>query len=213
MPARDVPLPRGRVPVEHRLWGLDRRTVPLAAAVLAVWLLWAFVVPWIDDHVAWNDPVPAGALLQVDKDVTMTPASGWDLEKGLLTTQRTRARETYDPSGSRLTTGGVTVTVRPGPFRGTPTQLLSRAERITTTLGGGKNVTVTTAPHTIETTQGTVGAVEGYRTLRGDGIVAAFVFGGRGVTVAAFGPPAEMQRLGGEVRDMIVSLRKGPRPA
>ena len=49
-----------RVPVEHRFFGLDRRTLPFAIAALAVWLLWTVVLPWIDGRVAVRRPDPGG---------------------------------------------------------------------------------------------------------------------------------------------------------
>jgi len=41
-----------RVPVEHRFFDLDKRTIPFAAAAAAVWLLWAIVLPQIDERIA-----------------------------------------------------------------------------------------------------------------------------------------------------------------
>jgi hypothetical protein len=78
-----------RVPVEHRFFGLDQRTIPFAAAAAAVWLLWAIVLPQIDERIAWDDPIRAGQRIQVTDDVTFAPAEGWGLLSGLRTTDVT----------------------------------------------------------------------------------------------------------------------------
>ena len=49
-----------RVPVEHRFLGLDRRTFPFALVAVAVWFVWTVLAPWVDERVAWNDPIRAG---------------------------------------------------------------------------------------------------------------------------------------------------------
>ena len=56
--------------------GLDKRTIPFAAAAAGVWLLWAVVFPQIDERVAWDDTIRAGERIQVSNDVTFAPADG-----------------------------------------------------------------------------------------------------------------------------------------
>ena len=55
-----VTVERYRVPVEHRIFGLDRRTLPFAGVALAVWVLWAVLAPAVDDVVPWSDEVTSG---------------------------------------------------------------------------------------------------------------------------------------------------------
>ena len=69
----------GRVPVEHRFFGLDRRTLPFAIAALAVWLVWTVVLPWIDRRVPFDDPIRAGERVRLTDDVSFAPATGWGL--------------------------------------------------------------------------------------------------------------------------------------
>jgi hypothetical protein len=42
--------PTAELTGEHRFARLDRRTFPFAVVALAVWVLWAYVVPAIDEH-------------------------------------------------------------------------------------------------------------------------------------------------------------------
>jgi hypothetical protein len=102
-----------RVPVEHRFLGLDRRTFPLAGAALAVWLLWAVIVPAIDDAVPWRDTVRPGDVLQLTDGVTMVPVPGWGLQSGLRTTDRTRSGTTSEDVV--LTTDGISFRVTSPP--------------------------------------------------------------------------------------------------
>ena len=56
-----------RVPVEHRWLGLDRRSIPYAVVAFAVLALWAWVMPWVADQVAWDDPIEAGEAIPGDR--------------------------------------------------------------------------------------------------------------------------------------------------
>ena len=112
-----------RVPVEHRFFGLDRRTIPFAAAAAAVWLLWAIVLPQIDERVAWDDPIRAGERIQVTDDVTFAPAEGWGLLSGLRTTDVTSSGQRSAPQVA-LTNNGISFFVQRGAWDGTPRALL-----------------------------------------------------------------------------------------
>ena len=68
-----------RVPVEHRIFGLDRRTLPFALVAVGVWLLWTVVVPWVDGRIGWDDTIRAGERVRLTDDVTFAPAPGWGL--------------------------------------------------------------------------------------------------------------------------------------
>ena len=125
-----------RVPVEHRFFGLDKRTIPFAAAAAAVWLLWAIVLPQIDERVAWDDPIRAGERIQVTDDVTFAPAEGWGLLSGLRTTDVTSSGQRSVPQVA-LTNDGVSFFVQRGDWDGTPRALLDQVTKITTTESGG----------------------------------------------------------------------------
>jgi hypothetical protein len=77
-----VPPGRERVPVEHRVLGLDRRSFPFAFTVLAVFLVSTVVIPRINDAIEWDDPVRAGEQLALTDSISFTPTVGWEVESG-----------------------------------------------------------------------------------------------------------------------------------
>jgi hypothetical protein len=194
----------GRIPVEHRFLGLDRRTVPLAAVALAVWLLWVVVVPAIDAAVPWRDVTRPGDVLQVTPTVTMTPAVGWGVQSGLRTTDRTVSGENSEDVV--LVSGGVTFQVTSGPWTGTPAELLDQVTLITGTVVGTQSFRITQGATTIRTTDGDVGVLESFATPRVEGLVAALVYGDVGLQIQAVGTPEQLAARGGDVQRMISSI-------
>ena len=79
-------------------------------------------------------------------------------------------------------------TVRTGPFHGDADQLLDQIETTSEALNRGRGVRVTGAPTTIVTDQGKQGATVRVTGPHTAGVIAAFVFGGRGVEAVATGP-------------------------
>src|SRR3954452_6983165 len=102
-----------RVPVEHRLFGLDRRTLPFAAVAVSVWLLWTVVLPWVDRVVPWHDTIAAGGPVRITAAATFAPAAGWSMESGLRTTDRTRSGQKATQA-VQLTDDGVSFFVQRG---------------------------------------------------------------------------------------------------
>lgn len=204
----DPASPRSRVPAEHRVLGMDRRTFGLAAAALAVYLLWAWVVPRIDRSVPFADPVEAGDVVQVTPRVTMVPAVGWDLQGGLLVTDRTRSGQTTADTVV-LVGDGVSFYAQPGPFDGTPAQLLDQATLITSTAGAKQGFRVVGERQTITTRSGLHGVAQGFRSTRSTGLIAAFV-ADEGIEVQVVGAPAQMTSQADEVYAMVDSLTEAP---
>lgn len=195
---------RHRVPVEHRVLGLDRRAFPYALAALGVWLFWVVLVPWVDDAVPWTDEVRPGDVFQVTDTVTMTPAAGWGVQGGLRTTDRTDSGET---SGDVvLVTDGVAFQVTSGPWTGTPAALLDQATVITGSIAGGQEFRVTDAAATVQTRSGDVGVVEGFSTARAEGLIAALVYGGEGLQIQAVGTQEQLAAHSREINEMIASF-------
>jgi hypothetical protein len=194
----------GRIPVEHRFLGLDRRTIPPAVVALAVWLLWVVVVPSIDEAVPWRDVTRPGDVLQVTSTVTMTPAVGWGVQSGLRTTDRTASGQNSEDVV--LVNGGVTFQVTSGPWTGTPAQLLDQVTLITGTVVGTQNFRITQGATTIRTTDGQVGVLESFATPRVEGLVAALVYGGDGLQIQAVGTPEQLAAHAGDVQRMIAGI-------
>ena len=197
----------GRVPVEHRLVGLDRRTLPFALVALAVWVLWAVVVPRIDAAVDFDREVRAGERVQLSDESSFAPAPGWGLRGALTTSDRPRtgARSVAEFT---VVKDNVVLTVKTGTWDRTPRELLDQITRIATTLDEGDGAfTLSTRPTTLQTSSGETGVVEGFRSARNDGVIAAFVFGGDGVELQAVGPRDQMAHHDEEIEQMLRSVR------
>jgi hypothetical protein len=191
------------------MFGLDRRTFPFAAAALAVWALWALVLPWINEQVGWDDTIRAGERIQVTDEVSFAPAAGWGLISGLRTTDRTSSGQTSAPAVS-LVDGGVQFVIVPGTWDGTPRELLDQITKITTTTEGGDAVEISSRTVAIQTATGVDGVAEGFRSPRSEGIIAALVFGDEGLRIQAVGPPGEVSRKSDEIVRMVESVRRDP---
>ena len=201
-----------RVPVEHRLLGLDRRTFPFAIVAVAVWALWTVVVPWIDDRVSWDDRVEAGDVMLVTPDVTFTPAVGWNVVSGVRAGDDSVVGE-QSPPPVVITDGSVSLSMQAGPWDGTPAELLRQITKITTTIEGGDAFQVTALAGTVRTDQGATGVVEGFVSPRVTGQIAAFVFDGDGVEVQVVGPQDQIGARADEIGAMIASLATAGDPA
>jgi hypothetical protein len=196
-----------RVPVEHRFFGLDRRTLPFAAVAVAVWLLWTVVVPWIDNSVPWHDTIKAGDRIRLTEDVTFAPAVGWGLISGLRTTDRTKSGLTATQQ-AEVTADGVSFFVQHGPWTGSPRALLRQITKITTTSTGGRGIQLSSRAVTFQTSSGHDGVLQSFRSQRVDGLIAALVFGDQGLQVQVVGPPDQLDDHAHEIAEMLSSVRQ-----
>jgi hypothetical protein len=198
----DPVLVRHRVPAEHRLAGLDRRTFPFAVVALVVWVLWAYVVPAIDDATPWEDPIRPGDVLQLTPDATIVPPVGW----GLRTTDRPRSG--FSPAPIVLTHDGVLVQITVGPWTGSAAELLRQVTAITTTTAQGQGFHVTSGADTFTTRDGIPGVLETFSSPRTEGMIAAVVIEGDGVQIQAVGPPEQAAGLARDVQRMLTSISR-----
>lgn len=196
--------PRRRVPVEHRVLGLDRRTFPFAVTALVVYLLWAYLVPAIDDAVPWTDETRPGDVFQITQDVTLVPSVGWGVQSGLRTTERTAAGG--PPPPLVLTKDGVFFQVTPGEWNGSPTELLAQITTITTTTAAAEGFHVTSGANTFTTLGGLTGVLEPFSAARTEGVIAALVVKGQGLQIQAVGPPAQLPAYATSIENMISSI-------
>ncbi|QJY49349.1 hypothetical protein [Pseudonocardia broussonetiae] len=197
------PHPRHRVPVEHRLLGLDRRTFPYAIGLVVVWLLWVVALPAIDGAVPWNDTTRAGEVFRVTDTATITPAAGWGVQEGLRTTDRTASGDTS--ADLVLVTAGAAFQVTSGPWTGTPAELVASGVLLDRAVLGD-DFRPTSAGETVRTDDGDVGALTSFATPTVEGLIVAFVFDGTGVQIQATGTPAQLAAHAGDVDRMIASL-------
>ena len=193
---------RERVPVEHRLLGLDRRSFPYALFVVAVFLIATVLIPRIDDAVGWDDPVRAGEQLALTDTIAFTPTTGWNVESG----HRVGRGGSAVKSGEATVVGeGVTLSVVPDDFDGTPAELLDQIAKVTSSTGD-PTFRVAGDPATITLPAGGVGVIRTYSSVNGDGLIAAFVIDGTGLKITAYGPPAQMRAAAGDVAATIASI-------
>lgn len=194
---------RPRVPVEHRFLGLDKRSFPVAFFVIAVFLLATVAIPLVDKAIDWDDPVRAGDELALSSTITFTPTTGWQVESGF----RAPASGAADRSGpAAVTSGGVTVALTPDAFDGTPSALLKQVQKVTSATDD-PTFRIDDEPTTLTTTSGETGVLQTYSSVRGDGLIAAFVIGDEGIEVTAYGPPAAMRTAAHDIRAMVLSIR------
>jgi hypothetical protein len=192
------------VPADERWFGLDRRTIRPTLAVFGLAIVMSVVLPVIDATVPYHDIVKAGDVLQVQGDVTFVPEVGWGITDGLRAGHAPLSGE-Y-PATATVEDGAMKFTVRTGQFHGDARQLLDQIETTSEALNRGRGVRVTGAPTTLVTEQGKLGAsvrVTGPHTA---GIIAAFVFGTRGVEAVATGPSDAGSESATTVLQMIDSI-------
>jgi hypothetical protein len=192
------------VPADERWFGLDRRTIRPTLAVFALAILMSVVLPVIDATVPYHDIVKAGDVLQLEGKVTFVPEAGWGITDGLRAGHAPLSGE-Y-PSTATVEDGAMKFSVRTGQFHGDARQLLDQIEATSEALNRGRGVRVTGEPTTLVTEQGKLGAsvrVTGPHTA---GIIAAFVFGTRGVEAVATGPSDAGSPSSATVLQMIDSI-------
>jgi hypothetical protein len=196
------------VPAEHRLLGMDRRALPFAVAVLVVWLVWAVIVPAVDNSVSYDDPIRAGDRMALTDTLVFTPAVGWDVRDGFRLDPQGRV----DESGPvELETAGVLFKITPGNFAGTPAQLLAQINKVTTlTSEHESSFKVTSQKFTVSTDAGELGVAEGFTSPRAQGLIIAFVIGDTGLRIQVVGPPEQITANGDEVTAMVQSIDTMP---
>jgi len=194
------------VPADERWFGLDRRTIRPTLVVFALAIVMSVVLPITDATVPYHDNVKAGDVLELEGDVTFVPEAGWGITSGLRAGHAPLSGE-Y-PATATIEDGAIKFTVHTGQFHGDAHQLLDQIETTSEALNSGRGVRVTGAPTTIVTDQGKQGAtvrISGPHTV---GLIAAFVFGTRGVEAVATGPSDAGSVPAATVLEMIRSISK-----
>ncbi len=194
-----------RVPVEQRWLGLDRRSLPYGLVALAILALWAWVLPWVNGRVAWDDPTRAGDAIQVTENVTMTVPPGWGVVAGLRTTDDPRGPDQSAPQVV-LVKDGVVFSILQGPFAESPTRLLDQANRITGAQSSGFHTSDET--HNVTTAGGLRGVTENFTAPAAIGNVTAFVVDGQGIELQVAGPRPQVNSLQEDTDAMIHSLAR-----
>lgn len=194
-----------RVPVEHRTFGIDRRTLPWAIVAIGVWALWTLVGPAVNAAIPWTDETRSGDVLRVAETVAITPPVGWGLQSGIRTTDRS-GLGTASPPPVILTQGGVQMDIRSAPWTGSATELLDAAGRIEDAQSSG--AVALGSPGTFTTDTGVPGVLRTASSTTGEGILAAVVIDGTGVRTEVFGPPDQVAALAPSIRRVLESTAR-----
>ena len=176
----------GWVPADERFFGVDRRTIAPTLAVFALAVVMSVVLPIIDAKVPYHDIVQAGDVVELAGDVTFVPEAGWSITSGVRAGNAPLSGE-Y-PATATVQEGAVKLMVHTAPFDGDANKLLDQIEATSEALNRGRRVGLTGAHTTIVTDQGKQGATARVAGPHTGGVIAAFVFEGRGVEAVATGP-------------------------
>ncbi|GIF02492.1 hypothetical protein [Actinoplanes siamensis] len=158
----------GWAPVEHRFFGLDRRTLRPAVFALVVGLVLIYGWQALDAAIPWHNRVRAGDVLDLGGGATAVPPVGWELQKGFLTGQ---------PGASAtdlhvvLASGGARITMTGSSFSGSAGAFLDQVRR---SESDDRPPAVNGPRQTIVTGAGLAGVVESSSGPGGDAVVAAF---------------------------------------
>jgi hypothetical protein len=192
------------VPADERRFGLDRRTLRPTLAVFALAVVMSVVLPVINATVPYHDIVKAGDVMQIEGGVTFVPQAGWGITSGVRAGHAPTSGQ-Y-PASATVEDGALKFTVRTGSFRGDADQLLGQIQTTSEALNQGRGVRITGAPATIVTAQGKQGATVRVTGPHTRGLIAAFVFGDRGVEAVATGPTDAGAQQSAAVLRMITSI-------
>jgi hypothetical protein len=195
----------GRVPIEHRFFGLDRRSLLPGLVVMALFVLWTVIVPSVNDLLDYSQQTNAGDVFVLKQGLTMDAQPGWGVDSGLLTTDRSVTQAEGEPVA--LSKGGVSFVVTRGPFRGDARELLGQIRKVDHAVAGDAAFHVSSDVATFHTNEGHRGVAQAYTTVAGAGVVTALVYGDTGVKITYTGSTTAMADHGEQVGDMIDSIR------
>jgi hypothetical protein len=196
----------GWVPADERRFGLDRRTLRPTLAVFGLVFVMSVVLPVINATVPYHDIVRPGDVMQIEGDVTFVPEAGWGVTSGVRAGHAPISGQ-Y-PASATVEDGALKFTLRTGPFHGDADQLVDQIEATSDALNQGRGVHITGAPATIVTVAGKQGATVRVTGPHTAGLIAAFVFDGRGVEAVATGPTDAGPEPSAAVLRMIGSINE-----
>jgi hypothetical protein len=196
----------GWVPADQRLFGVDRRTIAPTLAVFALVIVMSVVLPVINAKLRYDDIVKAGDVLQLQGDVTFVPEAGWGITSGVRAGDTPLSGE-Y-PATATVEHKAVKFRVHTARFDGDADKLLHQIETTSEALNRGRGVHATGGHTTIVTDQGKQGAIARVTGPHTGGVIAAFVFSGRGVEAVATGPSDNSPEPTAAVFRMIRSISR-----
>ncbi|MBO0676653.1 hypothetical protein JRC04_04140 [Mycolicibacterium sp. S2-37] len=192
------------IPVERRWLGVDRRTVAPALAVLGLAFVTTVALPVADGFVDYRDEVVAGDVIELDGGVTFVPEPGWGITAGVRAGQPA-ADGTYPPLAT-LVDGDVVFAVQSDTFAGDAKALLEQLAATPEVLNAGQ-LQIIGERTSVTTDAGNAGVMVPVATPDGEGVLAAFVLDGQGVTALAIQPPTVTPAETDAISQMVTSIR------
>jgi hypothetical protein len=175
------PRPDDWVPVEHRILGIDKRTIAPSLAVLAFMVLMAIVLPNVDESVEYDDPIVAGDVMDlVGGTLTFVPAEGWNRVDGSLVGEG--PAESVG-SVSTVVIEDVVLSGTTGAFDGTPDELLDQINELNDDLKDPRGLGSAGPREEVTTPGGLTGVAETFTGLDQRGVTGAFVVDVDGTSV------------------------------
>lgn len=169
------------MPVEHRLLGIDRRTILPALGVLAFVVLMAVALPALDESVAYDDPVAAGDVMDlVAGRLTVVPAEEWNRVDGSFVGE---GPPESVGSASVVAVEDVRVAITTGAFEGTPDELLDQINDVNDDLQDPRGLGSAGPRQEVTSAGGISGVAETFTGLDERGVTAAFVVDVDGTSV------------------------------
>jgi hypothetical protein len=169
------------VPVEHRILGIDRRTIAPSLAVLVFVVLMAVALPALDRSVDYDDPITAGDVMDlVGGTLTFVPAEGWNRVDGSLVGEG--GPESVG-SVSTVVIEDVSLSVTTGEFDGTADELLDQVNELNDTLQDPRGLGAAGPRQEVTTPGGLTGVAETFTGLDQRGVTGAFVVDVDGTSV------------------------------
>lgn len=184
------------VPVEHRLSGIDRRTIKPAIVIAAITILYASVFPFVNGLVDHDSPVEPGTALVVGNSVSVVPPAGWEV------TDRTA----LDAGSLELHNSGIIVNASTGAFTGELDDLLAWADEIAEE---ADSAIIHHEAGSITAADGTAGLIEHFDGANTEGMLAVYSDGDVGITIVVEGPAPLVTTHQKEIEQMIASVRFG----
>jgi hypothetical protein len=166
MPDRTEQPRREWIPVEHRLFGLDRRTFKPALIALVIGLVLIYGLQGLNAAIPWRNEIRAGQVLDLGSGATAVPPVGWQLESGTLTGG---AGATATSLQILLASGGAKIEIVGTTYDGSAAAFLDQVRR-----SQGDSSRVSSGQGTVTTDAGLVGVVKSQTGPSGDGIDVAF---------------------------------------
>ena len=161
------------VPVERRVFGIDKRTILPALAVLALGVVFGVVLPSINESTEYDDPIVAGDVIDlVGGKLTFVPAEGWNRVDGSLVGEG--AAESVG-SKTVLAAEDASVSITTGTFDGTPDELLDQINDLNEDLQDPRGLGAAGPREPITSASGLTGVAETFTGLDERGVTAAFV--------------------------------------